>query len=84
MKKLFCVILATVFIGCATAKTVGHTVNDIASALCIVFADEHDEELDGLSPEKWCAAHENLQPFISYILSAKQAAGNQALGNKSD
>lgn len=64
---------------CATVKKIGRTTNDIASALCNIFAEENVDELQGFSPEDWCEVHDHLEPFIEYVLTAKHAAGAAAL-----
>ena len=81
MRYIYLVVLAcTMLTSCATMKNIGRTTNDIARALCSVFAAENEDQLQGFSPDEWCAVHENLQPFVEYIVSAKQAAGAAALG----
>ena len=73
--------LLTIFIftlvGCGLLRDIGRTANDAAIILCEVFAEERTEkELDGLSPQDWCAIHKNLDPFIREVLIAKQNAGD--------
>lgn len=65
---------------CSSFKSVARTADDAASILCELFAAENKEAV-GMSPEQWCALHDNLQPFIDQVLAAKQAAGAAALKN---
>ena len=60
------VVLTVVLLvaGCSLFKTIVRSVNDIATDLCWVYAEEH-----GL-PASYCAVKENVDPFVDYILRA--------------
>lgn len=64
-------------IGCAAFKPVARTVADLASVVCEGLAAENQAQLQGLSPEDWCAIQRNLDPFIDAVLAARQKAGLQ-------
>lgn len=72
-------IIATLVIAasCGLLKDVGRTANDAAAILCELVAAEKPEELQGLSPQQWCAIHENLRPFLDEVLSAQKAAAKK-------
>lgn len=79
MKKLTLILLASSLLsGCAAVKQHARTVNELAEDLCMLVATENADQLAGLTPTQWCALHENLQPFIDEILSAKAAAEPKA------
>ena len=71
MKVVAIVIMCLALTSCATLRNIGTTVNDAASLLCNVFAEEHIAELDGLSPADWCAIKGHLDPFIDYVLDVQ-------------
>jgi len=64
-------------VGCGLLKDVGRTANDAAAILCELVAAEKQQELQGLSPQQWCAIHDNLQPFLDEVLSAQKAAAKK-------
>jgi len=72
-------IISTLVIvaSCGLLKDVGRTANDAAAILCELVAAEKPEELQGLSPQQWCAIHDNLQPFLDEVLSAQKAAAKK-------
>lgn len=70
--------------GCSFLKNTGRTINDAASILCNLFATEHPEEIQGLTPAEWCAVHDNIAPFIDEALRAKQSAGTMAVSRESE
>lgn len=72
-------IIATLVIvaSCGLLKDVGRTANDAAAILCELVAAEKQQELQGLSPQQWCAIHENLRPFLDEVLSAQKAAAKK-------
>jgi hypothetical protein len=80
MRKLISVLAVLGFVGCSMFKSAAKTADDAASILCELFAAENQSAV-GMSPEDWCALHDNLEPFIDQVLAAKQAAGAAALGN---
>jgi hypothetical protein len=65
--------------GCSFLKDAGRTIHDAATILCRLFAEENQKELAGITPQQFCAAEENLRPFIDEALKAKQTAGGTAL-----
>ena len=77
--KIFTVLALAFLIGgaCATVKKVVRTVNDLATDLCWIVAEENTDELGGLTPAAWCAIKENLDPFINQILEAQRLAGQK-------
>jgi len=70
-----CVCSIFLFSGCGTFKNVANTINDAATILCNLFAAEQSEDALGMSPQDWCAVHENLAPFIDEATKAKRQAG---------
>jgi len=70
--------LALAVTGCAGAKPVIRTINDIAKDACALFFSEKQ----GISIEDAargiCATREVLDPFIREILKAQQLAGASA------
>lgn len=71
------IILGT---GCALFKGALRTANDLATVMCEIFAEEHEEELAGMSPKAWCGVHDHLAPFLDAVLSAEQVAGIEREG----
>ena len=67
--------LTSILVSCATLKSAGRTINDAATVLCELFAQDADaEQLKGFTPSQYCAVHEHLEPFIDEALKAKNAA----------
>lgn len=76
MKNTVTAIAAALAIAaCATVKHVARTINDAADIACELFAADHPEALQSLTPEQWCDIHEHLDPFIEEILQAQREAG---------
>jgi hypothetical protein len=76
MKPFIAAILAVTVIACgATIKDIGRTINDAADIACTLFAAEHTDALQSLTPRQWCDLKENFDPFLDEILSAQRAAG---------
>lgn len=71
------IISTLVIASCGLLKDIGRTANDAAMILCELVAAEKPEELHGLSPQQWCAIHDNLQPFLDEVLSAQKAAAKK-------
>lgn len=72
------IISAFLFVvNCGLLKDIGRTANDAAMILCELVAAEKQQELQGLSPQQWCAIHENLRPFLDEVLSAQKAAAKK-------
>lgn len=71
MKLIFPIILfGLIASGCAQAKPVARTVNDVARLACeVTFGAEPLPA--GMTLEDVCEAHENLQPFVDQILAAQ-------------
>lgn len=62
-----------------TGKPIVRTVVEVARHLCLLTAEEQDRAaLDGMTPADFCAAEENLRPFIDEVLAAKQRASGKA------
>ena len=68
-------LLMATLLGCALFKGALRTANDLATVLCNTFAEEHEEQLEGLSPKAWCGIHDHLAPFIDVVLRSEQTAG---------
>lgn len=71
------IILIFIVASCGLLKDIGRTANDAAMILCELVAAEKQQELQGLSPQQWCAIHDNLQPFLDEVLSAQKAAAKK-------
>lgn len=69
------VAVAVLVSACATVKHVARTINDAADIACELFAADHPDALQSLTPEQWCDIHEHLDPFIEEILQAQREAG---------
>lgn len=77
------VLLLALLPACAwwqeTGKPIVRTVVEVARHLCLLTAEEQDgAALDGMTPADFCAAEENLRPFIDEVLAAKQRASGKA------
>lgn len=71
-----------IIVGCATVRSTIRTINDIAGDACVLFASDHEHELEGLTPAEFCAIQDNLDPFIDHITAAQQSAGRVAVGRE--
>lgn len=76
--QLLLILTLVIAASCGLLKDVGRTANDAAAILCELVAAEKPEELQGLSPQQWCAIHENLRPFLDEVLSAQKAAAKRS------
>ena len=72
-------VLCFALSACALIKPIARTSNDVAGTLCeIVAAEQEPEALGGMSVEDWCAIHDNVDPFLDIVLSAKAEAAEKA------
>ncbi len=69
-------LLVVTLIACgASIRDIGHTINDAADIACTLFAAQHVEELNELTPRQWCDIKSNFDPFLEEILQAQRVAG---------
>lgn len=73
-KSTLLLLTATLTFGCAEAKPVARTVNDVARLACETSFTSQKLP-DGLTVEDLCKQYQNLQPFITSILSASKTVG---------
>ena len=74
--KLLILLLSLAFLPqCGAVKNVIHTSNDWVALACAAYIQGNTDQLRGLTPEQWCAIHENVAPLIDVLTSMDNNRG---------
>lgn len=77
MKTVLVLSLVLVSACGAAVRDIGRTMSDAADIACVLFATDHQGEIQSLSPRQWCDIKHNFDPFLDEILAAQLAAGSR-------